>query len=198
MRRRDDEGYTLAELIVATTLMGVVTAVTTVAIVQIYRSFNSTDAEIEAQNQVSTAFRTLDKEIRYARSVSDEGVVDGDHYVEYLVNLDDVDTCVQLRLRTSTSELQRRQWVKNAVPLSPTSWTTLASLTTSPKPFQVSAADANALDAFRYQRLRVTFTSKAGLGESASSRVSDITFTALNATADDNAKTCTEARGVDS
>jgi prepilin-type N-terminal cleavage/methylation domain-containing protein len=198
MPRRGDEGYTLVELIVATTLMGVVTAVTTLAVVQIYHSFNSTDAEIEAQNQVSATFRKLDKEIRYARSVSDPAPIEGDHYVEYLVNLDDVDTCVQLRLQPSARVLQRREWVKNAVPLAPTAWTTLASLTTSAEPFTVSPADANGLDGFRYQRLRVRFTTTVGLGESASSRVSDITFTALNATADDNSDTCTEARGVDS
>jgi prepilin-type N-terminal cleavage/methylation domain-containing protein len=198
MRPRDDDGYTLAELIVATTLMGVVTAVTTLAIVQIYRSYNSTDAEIEAQTQVTAAFRVLDQEIRYARSISDAAQVDGDYYVEYLVNLDDVDTCVELRLRPSTSELQRRQWPKNAATLSPTAWTTLASLTTSAQPFTVTPADANALDAFRYQRLRVHFTAAVGSGESASSRVTDITFTALNATADDNSGTCTEARGVSS
>lgn len=197
MRRRDD-GFTLAELIVATSLMGVVTAVTTVAIVQIYRSYNSIDAEIEAQTQVTAAFRTLDQEIRYARSISDPATIDGDFYVEYLVNLDDVDTCVELRLRPSTSELQRRQWVKNAASLAPTSWTTLASLTTSAQPFTVTPADANALDAFRYQRLRVFFTAKVGSGEASSTRVTDITFTALNATADDNSGTCTEARGVSS
>ncbi|GIE77868.1 hypothetical protein Aph02nite_38180 [Actinoplanes philippinensis] len=198
MGRRDDDGYTLAELIVATTLMGVVTAVTTLAVVQIYRSYNSTDSEIEAQTQVTTAFRVLDQEIRYARSVSDPGVVEGDSYVEYLVNLDDVDTCVQLRLHTPTGELQRRKWPKKAGVVSPTAWTTLASLATSEKPFTVIPVDANALDGFRYQRLRVFFTSDAGLGEAASRRVTDITFTALNATADDNADTCTEARGVSS
>ncbi|BEL12124.1 hypothetical protein Q0Z83_103150 [Actinoplanes sichuanensis] len=197
MKRRDDSGFTLAELIVATSLMGVVTAVTTVAIVQIYRSYNSIDAEIEAQTQVTAAFRTLDQEIRYARSISDPATVDGDFYVEYLVNLDDVDTCVELRLRPSTSELQRRQWVKTGA-LAPTGWTTLASLTTSAQPFTVTPADANALDAFRYQRLRVFFTAKVGSGEASSSRVTDITFTALNATADDNSGTCTEARGVSS
>jgi prepilin-type N-terminal cleavage/methylation domain-containing protein len=198
MRPRDDDGYTLAELIVATTLMGVVTAVTTLAIVQIYRSYNTIDAEIEAQTQVTTAFRVLDQEIRYARSISDPGLVDGDHYVEYLVNLDDVDTCVELRLRPSTRELQRRQWAKSTGAPAPSPWATLASSTTSTQPFTVTPADANALDAFRYQRLRVLFTAAVGSGESASSRVTDITFTALNATADDNSGTCTEARGVSS
>ena len=109
MRSRDDDGYTLAELIITTTLMGVVTAVTTLAIVQIYRSFHSVDTEVEAQTQVTAAFRTLDQEIRYARSISDPASIDGDHYVEYLVDLGDVDTCVQLRLRPSTGELQRRE-----------------------------------------------------------------------------------------
>ncbi|WP_433791510.1 prepilin-type N-terminal cleavage/methylation domain-containing protein [Actinoplanes sp. CA-252034] len=198
MRRRDDDGYTLAELIVATTLMGVVTAVTTAAVVQIYRSYNSTDAEIEAQTQITAAFRIMDGEIRYARSVSDPAVIDGDHYVEYLVNLDDVDTCVQMRLHTPTGELQRRQWPKKAGALSLTGWTTLASPASSEKPFQVVPVDVNALDGFRYQRLRVSFTSRVGSGESAAGRVTDITFTALNATAEDNSDTCTEARGVSS
>lgn len=198
---RDDRGFSLMEVMAATVVMSVVVAITTAAILEIYRSVGRIDAETEAQTQVAAAFKQLDKEIRYARGISLQSApLNGDYYVEYLVNLNSVDTCVQLRLRPGTSELQRRQWVKNVEPLAPTTWTTLAALTTSTTPFTVTSPEPNTLTGWRYQRLRVTFTATVGVGNAQSKRVSDVTFTALNATSgqDLTSTTCIEARGVDS
>jgi type II secretory pathway component PulJ len=193
-----DAGFSLMELVTTTMMMSIVTAVTTAAIVQIYRTVNQTEAEAEAQAQITAAFRRLDQEIRYARGVSTPDQLNGDHYVEYMVDLDDVATCVQLRLRQSTGELQRRQWTKNVNAPAPTPWTVLAAPATSATPFEVTAPDPTTLTGFRYQRLRVNVAATVGEGASAASRVVDLTFTALNATGGNNAGTCIEARGMDS
>ena len=212
---RDDAGMTLIEVMVGMGLMSVVMVIATAGLAQIYGAVNETENTAEAQAQVTRAFERLDQEIRYSRSISTPAMVSGDYYVEYLISADNVDTCVELRLRTSTNELQRRQWVKNVDPLVPTPWKTLASVvvTKTGVPFTTVAADKKELTGFRFQRLRLTVSAVLGGGtgggsvsSGGSTRETDVTFTALNATAgkdtatgnDPNAATCTEARGVTS
>ena len=155
----------------------------TSAIIQIYHSVNSVDSLSAAQTQVDTTFARLDKELRYARGISDPGTVGGDTYVEYLLGVDSVDTCVELRLHTATGELQRRQWTKNATPLTPTGWQTLASPVTATTPFTVTAADDSRPTTFRYQRLNLRSPrSPAPARVGAVRRQTDVTFTALNTT----------------
>ncbi|MEU8240385.1 type II secretion system protein [Actinoplanes missouriensis] len=197
MKLRDESGVTLIELVVSMSVMLIMMAMVTGGIVEIYRSVDRTDAETEAQTQITAAYSRLDKEVRYARGVSKPATLDGDYYVEYQVDLDEVTTCVQLRLATGVAELQRRTWVSGTDPPSPSAWTTLASNVTATTPFTVSAVDIESLTGYRYQRLRLLATVTVGSGPSASSRVTDVTFTALNATNPKNTEsTCTEGRGV--
>jgi prepilin-type N-terminal cleavage/methylation domain-containing protein len=217
MRRPDptDEGYSLIEVMMAMVCMSILMTLVTSAIIQIYHSVNSVDAVSAAQTQVDTAFVRLDKEIRYARAVSDPGAVGGDQYVEYLLDVDAVDTCVELRLHNATGELQRRQWATNQTPLAPTAWQILASSVVATTPFTVTAAVPVQTTDFLYQRLTLDITSVTGggsglstsSGRAGSRRETNVTFTALNATgtrnsvtgtANVNATTCTEARGVSS
>ncbi len=207
MRRpENDEGYSLIEVMMAMLCMGILMSLVGGAIIQIYHAVNGVDATSQAQTQVDTTFLRLDQEIRYARGISDPAVVGGDPYVEYLLSVDSVDTCVELRVHTATGELQRRQWIRNQTPLAPTGWQTLAASVTAATPFTVTPADPNSLTGFRFQRLTLNVTSVTGngaaqseaSGRSGSHRQTDVTFTALNTTAIDNSATCTEARGVSS
>jgi type II secretory pathway component PulJ len=195
---RGDEGTTLIEVMISMSLMAVVTVVFTSGIFEIYRWVDRADSSYEAQGQINTAFIRLDKEIRYARSISDPAQVSGDWYVEYLVSLNSVDTCVELRLATASKELQRRTWPQSSSPLTPTSWTTLASNVSGGTPFTTVAADKNTLTGFRFQRLTVNVTSSVGLGAAGTTRQTNVTFTALNAVSPSNSSTCVEARGVSS
>jgi prepilin-type N-terminal cleavage/methylation domain-containing protein len=214
MRRpvRGDAGLTLIEVMVGMALMSVVMVIATGSLTEIFHSVNQSDHTTAAQTQVTTAFARLDQEVRYARSISTPAVVDGDNYVEYLLSVNNVDTCVELRLRTSTNQLQRRQWTKNNAPPAPTPWTTLADVVTAGAPFTTISADKVGLTGFRFQRLRLTVSAVLGGGTGGGSatsggttRQTDVTFTALNATAgkandgtDPNAATCIEARGITS
>jgi prepilin-type N-terminal cleavage/methylation domain-containing protein len=207
-----DQGYSLIEVMMAMVCTSILMTLVTSAIIQIYHSVNSVDAASEAQTQIDTTFERLDKEIRYARGISDPGTVGGDQYVEYLLDVNSVDTCVELRLHTATGELQRRQWTKNQTPLAPTSWQTLASSVTATTPFTVTAAQDKLTSDVRYERLTIDVTSVTGggaglsaaSGRAGAQRETDVTFTALNATttstdsatANSNSTTCTEARGV--
>jgi type II secretory pathway pseudopilin PulG len=193
---RDDEGVSLVELIVAMTLMSVVGAMFTGGVLQVYRSLNKTDSDYVAQSQINQAFSTLDREIRYAKSVSTPATVGSDWYVEYLVQLNNVDTCVELRLSTSAGQLQRRSWAQGVTPVTPTAWGVLASNVTATTPFTTLALDKQNLTGFRFQRLTVNFTSTSGGGGTGTTRQTNVTFAALNATAFDNASTCIEGRKV--
>ena len=193
---RDDDGVSLVELLVAMTLMAVVGAMFTGGILQVYNALNKTDSDYTAQSQINQAFGTLDREIRYAKSVSTPATVSGDVYVEYLVQIDNVDTCVELRLKTSAAQLQRRTWAQGVTPVAPTPWGVLASNVTGTTPFTVRALDKQNLTGYRFQRLVVNFTSTAGGGGTGTSRETNVTFAALNATAFDNASTCIEGRKV--
>jgi type II secretory pathway component PulJ len=211
---KDDEGYSLIEVMMAMVCTSILLTLVTSAVIQIYHSVNSVDAVSAAQSQIDTTFGRLDKEIRYARAISDPGTVGGDPYVEYLLDVNSVDTCVELRLRTATGELQRRQWVKNQAPLVPTAWQTLASSVTAAKPFAVTSAAPVQLTDSPYQRLTLDVTSVTGggaglsasAGRAGSQRETTVTFTALNAVISTNSTTgtgtnsttCTEGRGVSS
>ena len=165
-------------------------------ILQVYRSLDKTDSDYVAASQVNQAFSTLDREIRYARGVSTPATVSGDYYVEYLVQLDNVDTCVELRRSTSAGQLQRRTWAQGVTPIAPTAWKVLAANVTGTTPFTVSAMDKQNLTGYRFQRLTVNFTSTSGGGGSGSSRQTVVTFSALNATAQESSATCIEGRKV--
>jgi prepilin-type N-terminal cleavage/methylation domain-containing protein len=209
----NDEGYSLIEVMMAMVCTGILMTLVTSAVIQIYHSVNSVDAVSAAQSQIDTAFSRLDKEVRYARGISDPAAVGGDPYVEYLLSADSVDTCVELRLRTSTGELQRRQWVKNQSPLVPTAWQTLASSVTAATPFAVTSTRPVLPSDSPYQSLTLDVTSVTGGGSGLSAsaaragsrRETTVTFTALNAIIPTGSvdtttisTTCTEGRGVSS
>ncbi|MFI5898197.1 prepilin-type N-terminal cleavage/methylation domain-containing protein [Actinoplanes sp. NPDC051513] len=195
---RGDEGVTLIEVMVAMVLMAFAMAIFTGGIVEIHRWVDKTDASFEAQGQMNATYARLDKEVRYARSVSDPAQVNGDWYVEYLVSLDSVDTCVELRLSASAQELQRREWAQNVTPVAPTSWQTLATGVSGSTPFTTVAADKNSPTGFRFQRLQLNVGSTVGVGSNASTRQTNVTFTALNATQTLNSSTCIAGRSVSS
>jgi type II secretory pathway pseudopilin PulG len=193
---RDDEGVSLVELLVAMTLMAMVGAMFTSGILEVYRSLNKTDSDYVAQSQINQAFSTLDREVRYAKSVSTPATVSGDWYVEYLVEINNVDTCVELRLNTTAAQLQRRCWSQGVTPVAPTTWNVLASNVAATTPFTVLALDKQNLTGFRFQRMTVNFTSTSGGSGTGTTRQTTVTFAALNATASDNASTCIEGRKV--
>jgi len=204
--RRDDAGYSLIEVMMAMVCTGILMTLVTSAVIQIYHSVNSVDSVSAAQGQIDNMFGRLDKEIRYARAISNPGAVGGDQYVEYLLSVDSVDTCVELRMRTSTGELQRRQWPKSQSPPAPTAWQTLASPVASATPFAVTVAAPTLPTDPQYQTLTLDVTSVTGggkglsasAGRAGSERATTVTFTALNATTKGNETACTEARGITS
>ena len=79
----DDQGFSLIDLIVATSLMSFIMVIVTGAITEVYSDVNRTDSLANARDQVGNSFRRLDKELRYATWVATPGQVGGVWYLEY-------------------------------------------------------------------------------------------------------------------
>jgi hypothetical protein len=193
LQTRGDAGATLIDVMVSMVLMSIFMAMFTGGIVQMFRAANKTEAVMAAQTQLHIAFLRLDRELRYASAISASAAVGPDAYVEYLTTNTGTPVCTQLRLRVATAQLQRRTWVQGSSPLTPSPWTPLVSDVSSTEPFRVLAADA----VFSYQRLEVELVASSGSGDTASTKQTRVTFTALNTSVGTPTDTvCTEGRSV--
>jgi hypothetical protein len=172
-----DAGVTLIDVLVAMTIMTVVTALFTAGIGQMYRMVNGTDTRSVAQSQVSTALLRLDKDVRYASGISYTYLLGGNNqYVDFLLPKAGTSMCVQLRV--AAGKLERRTWTWKVNPFAPTAWVTLASNVTSPTPFTYTAPTTE----ISYQRLTVDLMVTTGTGTRTVVKNSKVTYTALNTT----------------
>jgi hypothetical protein len=145
--------------------------------IQIYRNVNKTEALSGVQAQLNVAFLRLDKEIRYASAISDQRTSGSNYHFRFLVSNTGASTCVELKLDGTAKKLLRREWAHTAGTPAVTPWLPLATSVSSTNPFLTSASgDSYAAPSVRI-RIRVT----TGATNDASSRATDMTFTAQNA-----------------
>ncbi|WP_030176841.1 PulJ/GspJ family protein [Spirillospora albida] len=184
-RPQGDDGVTLIELTVTMTIMSVLMAMFTGAILHMTRAANATQSVASAQSQITTVYQRLDREIRYAAGISQPAFVGANQHVEYLTRNTAAPTCTGLRLDTATRRLQYRRWEQGKTP---GPWTVLASDVTAKQPdppFGLTPSETR----FPFQRLRLRIT--AGTGKASI----DVTFAALNTSSDsDTSAVCTEGR----
>ena len=189
----------------AMVIMSIALTIFTTGFLQVYRTVNKTESLSTAQAQVTIAFQRLDREVRYASAISAPAQVGPDYDVEYLITPalqapaatpsptpGRTPTCVELRLRTSTQQLQRRSWPQGDSPVTPTAWVPLISGITAVQPFTLIAALPGVS---YYQALQVKVMVTSGNGDTRTVRGTDVTFTALNTTAGTLTNDmCTEGR----
>ncbi len=176
--RGGDSGITLIEVMVSMSLVAVITSLFAGGIVQAYRLSTKNESMAIVQAELHDVFSRLDRQARYASSVSEPGHAGGNQYVEFVTSSAGTVVCTQYRVSTSTGKLQSRTWRQGA-PAS--AWSTLASNVTSPAGFVRTVAAANGP---RRQRLTVTLSLTAGRGSTATSHRSAVTYTALNTSLD--------------
>jgi prepilin-type N-terminal cleavage/methylation domain-containing protein len=192
LRGADDAGMSLIEVLVSATIMSIVMAIATAGMLQMYKSFGSSELAQIGQAQMHNTFTKLDREIRYASYVSAPGKVGTTWYVEYKYLDGSTLKCIELAL-AGTGKLERRSWPVGDTTTATSVMvlaSTVASVTTpASNPF--SAADGT-----HFQGLRIRFKDTT-----ASNAATDMTFTALNSadalTANPTAATrtdCTERR----
>jgi hypothetical protein len=140
----------------------------------------------QSSSQINIAFLELDTTVRYASyigtPVSTPGVGTGNWYVELQNTNNGAESCTQLRVDTTSQQLQSRMWtVGSAVP---STWVPIASgisnggaiAGATTQPFYLVPAGKNTM----FQRLTINLISPAGPASSITNSTSSFTFTALN------------------
>ncbi|MBU2664643.1 prepilin-type N-terminal cleavage/methylation domain-containing protein [Actinoplanes bogorensis] len=129
---RGDSGMTLIELLVGMGLMSVILVIVMGGLLEVYSSTNRVDSVTVARDQLTTSFRRLDKEIRYANWVATPGAVNGNWYLEYATSAG----CRQLALKNGV--LTTASWtLPSTTPGTPTTIGTNLALTGTTAPFTV-------------------------------------------------------------
>ncbi|GIH89965.1 type II secretion system protein J [Planobispora siamensis] len=201
VRSSGDAGISLVEVMVTVGIMGILMAIFTTGILQVYRSVNVTESVATAQSQLNIMFQRLDKEIRYASWVAEPGLVRNRWYVEFAGTSaeNDATECGQLRLDLGTGVMQLIRWTPGSPPAEGRPGQTLASQIvttglgtgTPTPPFELQEAGSfpyggtgssavGADFAPDYQRLRLHLTTRVSTSSDAAPVETDITFTALN------------------
>jgi type II secretory pathway pseudopilin PulG len=102
---RGDQGFSLIDIIVATSIMAVVMVIVTGGILEIYSDVNKADGLSTARDQIGNSFRRLDRELRYATWVATPGQVGAAWYVEFATTAN----CQQLVFQNGA--LTKLTWV---------------------------------------------------------------------------------------
>jgi prepilin-type N-terminal cleavage/methylation domain-containing protein len=184
MQRRvgRDDGFTTIEMVVALVVFGVFLSMFSGAIWGVYKSSNRTQAVVHTSEQISQAFLTLDREVRYASYIAAPGQVSSDAnnwYVEFQDTTSATPLCYQLRISQSAGQLQQRTWTTG----SPSAWQPLAggvangaTAAGAAQPFITAAASASVKSA----QLTLNLTDSEDATGEGTSTLSTFTFTALN------------------
>ena len=191
-RLRRDDGVTLAELAVTTSIMSAVMAVFTTGVVQLFQAGNNSQQVATTESQLNTAFLRLDRNLRYAAGIGPVHPIEGpNQFVEY-VNTDTANgepECAQLELNAAKKVLRRQVWPQTTKPTG--KWAVLASDIDASSSFKL----LKPLSDTGFQRLEITLVVGGIPGRGSAKSETVFTFTALNSTrATETAKVCPEAR----
>jgi prepilin-type N-terminal cleavage/methylation domain-containing protein len=129
-----DGGFTLLEVLVSMAIMSVVLVVVIGAITQIYSATARVDTTTADRDQLTVAFRRLDKEIRYATWMATPGLVGTRYYVEYAVP---DGTCRQLKYDGGVLSLS--SWATTGIPANPMALAGNLALISGTAPFTLYA-----------------------------------------------------------
>ncbi|MBB2946605.1 prepilin-type N-terminal cleavage/methylation domain-containing protein [Actinoplanes lutulentus] len=195
-RRSDDAGFSLIELLVSMGLMSVVMVMVVGGLFEVYSDVNRADGLASSREQITTSFRRLDKEVRYANWLSPAGKVGGNYYLEYATP-PPVNTtrppkiCRQLVYKSGVLTLASWNPTLTSTPETPTTIATDLTLTGTQDPFTIilpgdspnsSASPGTAGTGTGYvpqhSQLRLRFTAKYATV----TMPVDVLFTAQNTT----------------
>jgi prepilin-type N-terminal cleavage/methylation domain-containing protein len=112
-RRREDDGFSLPEMLIAMTIFAAFLAVITATVSTMFQDMRHTSTVNYAAAQNEHAFDAFDQEMRPASAVNIPGLgTNGqDFYIEFLTtSLQGAPICRQWRLLIATDQLQQRSW----------------------------------------------------------------------------------------
>lgn len=128
-----DGGFTLIELLVGLGLMSVVMVMVLGGVIEVYSNVTRTDGVATTREQITTSFRRLDKDIRYASWIDPPGKVNGNYYVEYNTPTG----CRQLAYKSGVLTLASWNSANTNTPGTPSTIATDLTLTGTTDPFTV-------------------------------------------------------------
>lgn len=174
------------ELVVGLTVMAIFMVIFTASVSMMYNTTSKAEAMSDTASQLSIAFNRLDKSVRYAAAIAPPGTSRGTWYVEWQTTYTGTPECTQLRLNSSSGQLQQRTWTLDADGTSDdlTGWLPLASglTTTDPatghavQPFTFTASTGT----MPYEQLSFHLIAEAQGRTGVTTSMSDVTFTAFN------------------
>lgn len=187
---RGERGTSLVEVVVAMTIMVICGGIFTSAVVTLYGVTNRAQAVTNSATQSNQAYQALDKLVRYAAAITTPGYGVGAGtarywYVELRDTTSGAEVCTQLRVNTSSQQLQRRTWSPaNLSTL--TAWVQISSDITNggatagstDQPFVLAASAPTA----NRQQLRFTLVATAGPVSSQTTSRTSVVISALNST----------------
>lgn len=130
-RMREDDGFSLPEMLIAMTIFAAFLAVITATVSTMMQDIRHTTTVNYAAAQNARAFDAFDQEIRPASAVNIPGLgTNGqDFYIEFLTTtLQGAPVCRQWRLVVATDQLQQRSWtpIISGSPTDMSAWTLVA------------------------------------------------------------------------
>ncbi|MEU8661830.1 PulJ/GspJ family protein [Actinoplanes philippinensis] len=188
----DDSGFTLAEMVIAMTILSFVTLITVTAVTEIYSGTKRIDNTAQVRDQLDNSFRRLDREIRYASWISDPDIPvsgSGAYYIEFATQAG----CRQLKLSTA-GDLSLKTWTPGSTARdAPMALASNIKVITGTKPFTRNIANAvpsagTGMGAGYqpvFQQFRMYFNVQAGTV----TLPFDATFTAQNTDAETHKRT---------
>jgi hypothetical protein len=189
--RGDDEGFSLMETIVATSIFAIFMSCVMAAIIAMLTSTQKSTSLQDGTANLENVFQTLDHQVRYANGIQIPGQVGTSWYVEWQSQATDnaPQLCTQLKFDTAARTIQERTWQ----PVSPTTtlggWKLLAiNVAIDPTsghsiPFVMTQASTVA-PFLAHQQLQVYLADRPNGSTTARSTLSttNANFTALNST----------------
>jgi prepilin-type N-terminal cleavage/methylation domain-containing protein len=118
-RDDDDAGFTLLELMVASSVMGVVMAIFLAGVLQMTAQYRSSSTLREAQAQAGRAFDRLDAQLRYAADLRTLDLPATGSTRPSLLYLISVPTAGCFALSLVGDRLERRRWAPGGQPAQP-------------------------------------------------------------------------------
>jgi prepilin-type N-terminal cleavage/methylation domain-containing protein len=187
-----DAGFTLVEMIVAMSLMGVLISVFMGGVVQMTKDATRVQSVSNSADQARRAYDRFERSLRVASEVNRPVLTGSTWYLEYRTTATGSATalCTQWRLAGSTGLLQRRTWTEVNSP-AVSGWETVAAHVindvTTQQPFTMSPADST------YSRQRVALFLVVAYATTGSAQVKGLvvarntgTATSTNLDADHN------------
>lgn len=193
-----EAGFTMMEVIVGMTVMGIFMAIFMGSVVSMFGSSNRSQAVTHTSQQVNNAFIWLDRQIRYADYVSTP-IQDSGDGGDWSVEFQKTDpatqqpVCYQLRVDETAGALQQRSWTASTAA---TDWQALATGVTNgdatadsdEQPFvlapaatdQSSAPSQSAAPAVPAAQLTVNLVTSQGQGDNAAVSKASVNLVAFN------------------